>query len=51
MKLPVKVTCDGKDFWIKKSTKTSGIYLNDQPPVREVLVKEDENTSITKDLK
>lgn len=34
-KLPVKVTCDGKDFWIKKSTKTSGIYMNNQPPKEE----------------
>ena len=29
---PVRVVYDGKEYWIKRATKTSGIYLNDQKP-------------------
>lgn len=50
-KLPVKIVCDGKDFWIKKSTKTNGVYMNDQPPTSEIIVQENENVSISYDTK
>lgn len=32
LELPVKIIFEGKEFWIKKATKTSGIYLNSEPP-------------------
>lgn len=32
LELPVKISYEGKEFWIKKATKTDGIYLNSEPP-------------------
>lgn len=32
LELPVKITCEGQEFWVKKSAKTAGIYLNNIPP-------------------
>jgi len=48
MRLPVKIEYQGKEYWIKKSTKTVGIYLNTQSPPLEVTVKENDYTTITK---
>ena len=47
LELPVRVTYEGKEFWIKKATKTDGLYLNNIPPKMEMKVKEDENTTIS----
>jgi len=35
MKLPIKIEHEDKIYWVKKATKTSGIYLNDVPPKEE----------------
>ena len=35
--MPVKITCEGKEYWIKKATKTDGIYLNSEKP-KDVLL-------------
>jgi len=37
LELPVKISFEGKDYWIKKATKTSGLYMNDIPP-KDVLL-------------
>jgi len=48
MRLPVKIEYQGKEYWIKKSTKTVGLYMNNQVPPREILIKENDYTSISK---
>lgn len=48
LELPVKITYEGKEFWIKKATKTNGLYLNDIPPKIEMKVKESDSVTITK---
>ena len=30
--LPVKIIYEGKEYWIKRATKTEGIYLNAERP-------------------
>lgn len=37
LELPVKINFEGKDYWVKKATKTSGLYMNDIPP-KDVLL-------------
>lgn len=32
LELPVKITCEGIEYWIKRATKTNGLYLNTEPP-------------------
>jgi len=39
MKLPIKIEHEEKTYWIKKATKTSGIYLNDVPPKEENVLR------------
>jgi len=29
--LPVKIIYEGKEYWIKRATKTDGLYMNNQP--------------------
>ena len=36
LELPVKITYEGKEFWIKKATKTDGIYLNSIEPPKTI---------------
>ena len=49
MRLPVKIEYKGRLFWVKESTKEGkSIYMNDQEPKIEVLVKENDYTSISK---
>ena len=48
MRLPVKIEYQGKEYWIKKSTKTVGIYLNTQSPKIETVMIENDYTTITK---
>jgi hypothetical protein len=44
LNLPVKIEHEGKEYWIKKATKTNGIYLNDVPPKEEnVLLRDTDN--------
>ena len=31
-KIPVRIFYNDKEYWIKRATKTDGIYLNNQPP-------------------
>lgn len=32
MELPLKIEYEGEEFWIKKATKTTGIYMNKDAP-------------------
>lgn len=32
LSLPIKITFEGKEYWIKRATKTKGIFLNSQEP-------------------
>jgi len=48
LELPVRVEYEGRVYWIKRATKSPGIYMNDQPPKIEVLVKENDYTTISK---
>ena len=43
LELPVKISCDGKDYYIKRATKTTGIYLNSEPPKDQPERKENED--------
>jgi hypothetical protein len=48
MELPIKVEFEDRVYWIKKSTKEGkGIFLNNQPPSTEVLVKENDSVNIS----
>ena len=41
---PVRVIHEGKEFFIKRATKTNGIYLNDQPlKEKDVLLRQSDN--------
>jgi hypothetical protein len=42
LELPVKIEFEGKVYWIKRATKTSGIYMNNIP-CKEELPKEKNN--------
>ena len=35
LELPVKVEFEKKEYWIKKSTKVIGVYMNNQSPQPE----------------
>lgn len=48
IELPARVEHNGKIYWIKEATKKSGIYMNDVEPKMEMLIKENEFTSISK---
>ena len=37
MSFPVKIEYQGKEFWIKKSTKDGKNYMNDQVPSLEIV--------------
>ena len=39
---PVRVIHEGKDFWVKRATKTSGIYMNNEIP-KDVLLRQSDN--------
>ncbi len=47
LELPVKITYEGKDYWVKRATKTSGIYMNDVPPKQEIVISENEFIDLT----
>ena len=48
LELPVKVEFEKKEYWIKKSTKVSGIYMNTQPPFFSLVVEESDSVTISK---
>ena len=48
MKLPIKIEHNNKVYWIKEATKTSGIYMNGVEPKIEIIIKENEYTTIAK---
>ena len=51
MELPIKIESEGKEYWIKKSTKEGkGLYLNTQSPPIEVEVKESDSVTISQKL-
>jgi hypothetical protein len=48
LELPIKIEFEGREYWIKKSTKDGkGIYLNTQKPPIEVEIKESDSVSIS----
>ena len=47
-KLPVRVLYGDKEYWIKKSTKVNGIYMNTQSPPLNIVVKESDSVTISK---
>lgn len=30
--LPLKIIFEGKEYWIKRATKTNGLFMNSQEP-------------------
>jgi len=50
--LPLEIKYKDKTYWLKKSTKEgkNGIYMNDQVPKREILVKESDTVNISTKL-
>ena len=48
MSLPLKIEYKGRVFWVKESTKEGkSIYMNDQPPFREIEIKESDSVNIS----
>ena len=48
LELPVRVLYGDKEYWIKKSTKVNGIYMNTQSPPLDIVVKESDSVTISK---
>lgn len=42
LELPVRVEYEGRVYWIKRATKTGGLYMNSERP-RDVLLSNTDN--------